>query len=296
MLTVTSTVTALDFTCSLTPMDPVQPSMAELQEVAYGADRDYAFGSPHLSHAPLRTEIEERLATLVRSQISRAGSCKVLEVGAGHGTFTQALLYAGASVTVTEMSEPSANLLRARYAGNDLVTVVYDPDGTAGAKLAPSHSMVVLVSVLHHIPDYLNAVAKLIEGLPSESAFFCAQDPSWYPSRSRIANAADRGAYLLWRVGQGDYSRGLKTRVRRLRGLYDDSNASDMVEYHVVRQGVNEHALIELLAGQFTTVTLWEYWSTQSRILQRLGDALNLRSTFGISATGRSDTLSGGTP
>lgn len=258
--------------------------MAELQEVAYGADRDYTFGSPHLAHPALRTRIEGELTALVKAQLEAQGDCSVLEVGAGHGTFTEALLDAGAQVTVTEMSEPSAGFLRRRYTGRDDVTVVHDRDGTQGALLAADHDVVVMVSVLHHIPDYLTAVRELVAPLPAGSAFYCTQDPLWYPSRSRLNLAADKGAYFAWRLRQGDYARGLRTRARRARRTYDESKAEDMVEYHVIRQGVDQRALLSALSEKFEQVELREYWSTQSALLQAVGDRLGWRSSFGISA------------
>lgn len=266
-------------------MDLDRPSMAELQEAAYGADRDYTFGSPHLAHASIRTRIEAELGALVKAQIQKHGECAALEVGAGHGTFTDALLSAGARVTVTEMSEPSAAFLRRRYSGRHDITVVYDREGTEGPRLAADHDLVVMVSVLHHIPDYVGAVRGLVAPLPTGGAFYCTQDPLWYPSRSRLSLAADRGAYFAWRLRQGSYARGLATRARRVRGVYDETKAGDMVEYHVVRQGVDQHALVAVLSEKFSQVELLQYWSTQSALLQRLGDRLGWASSFGITAT-----------
>lgn len=119
-------------------MEPEQPSMVDLQEVAYGADRDYTFGSPHLAHPSLRNRIERELAAIVHDQIRGRGECAVLEIGAGHGTFTQALLDAGAHVTVTEMSEPSAVYLRRRYTDHPGITVVHDPTATGVRSWPPS--------------------------------------------------------------------------------------------------------------------------------------------------------------
>jgi SAM-dependent methyltransferase len=259
-------------------------SMASLQEVDYGADRDYTHGSPHLVHVQLRTRIEDDLSRLVRMTRAERGTCHALEVGAGHGTFTGTLLAAGATVTVTEMSEPSVAVLKQRFAGAD-VEVIYDSEGVQAAQVAARGcDLVIFISVLHHIPNYLTTVGELVNGLRSGGAFYCAQDPMWYPSRSRFNMAADRGAYMLWRLGQGNVKRGLKTRVRRLRGVYDETEAADMVEYHVVRQGVDERALATLLRERFDVVETWLYWSTQAKWLQRLGERLGWKSTFGMIA------------
>jgi len=97
----------------------------------------------------------------------------------------------------------------------------------------------------------------------------------------------DRGAYMFWRIRQGNPKRGVGSQLRRLRGIYDESLPSDMIEYHVVRQGVDEGALEEMLRSGFQDVDPWFYWSTQSRWLQRLGERAGWTSTFGMTARKR---------
>ena len=138
--------------------------MAELQEADYGEARDYTLGSPHLAHSVLRTRIEHELTGLVGEQVERTGACRVLEVGAGHGTFTACLVAAGATVTVTEMSEPSAQVLAAKFRHQPAVTVVHDPDGSAvDSVVAAGCDLLVFISVLHHIPDYVGVVTGLVD-------------------------------------------------------------------------------------------------------------------------------------
>lgn len=261
--------------------------MARIQETEYGEGRDYTYGSPHLTHAWIRERIENDLTELVREIVEAKGSCRAVEIGAGHGTFTGAILRGGATVAITEMSAPSVAVLEQKYAANGAVTVVYDPEATEASRVADGCDLVVFVSVLHHIPDYISAVESLTEQIAPGGAFYCAQDPTWYPRRSRRSMVADRGAYMLWRLGQGNIKRGLATRARRMRGVYDESAPADMVEYHVVRNGVDEQALEGLLRDRFAEVDTWLYWSTQARLLQRLGDRLKWRSTFGIVARRR---------
>ena len=263
------------------------PSMSELQQADYGENRDYEVGSPHLRHDFRRNRIENDLSALVRDQIELRGQCRVLEIGGGHGTFTACLVAAGASVIVTEMSAPSADTLRRRFEHSQQVRVVYDPGGDATELARQGCDLVVIVSVLHHIPDYIEAAAGLVDHVSTGGAFYSVQDPMWYPDRSRVSLMLDRGAYFLWRLSQGQIRRGLATRWRRARGIYDPSSPSDMVEYHVVRQGVNQGALAELLRQRFRDVDVHLYWSTQASVLQRVGDRLGLLSTFGVAATGR---------
>ncbi len=257
--------------------------MGELQEREHGTGHDYAKGSPHIRHHTIRDRLVTGLHTLVQEVIDRNGQCRVLELGAGHGTFTDHLLAAGAHVTVTEMSEPSVRFLEHRYRRNPNVTVVHDQDGTAACQVGVVDA-VVCVSVLHHIPDYLGTVKQLVENIAPGGAFISAQDPLWYSRRSRMSMNLDRNAYFLWRLGQGQFRRGLSTRLRRMRGIYDEANEADMVEYHVVRDGVDEEALENLLTSAFEKVELQRYWSTQSGLLQAVGERFFPPTTFNLVA------------
>lgn len=128
---------------------------------------------------------------------------------------------------------------------------------------------------------------RVLELGAGRGAFASFPDPLWYPRRSRANLLADRASYFACRLGRGKLISGAATRLRRLRGVYDQSNPADMVEYHVVRQGCDEEALSELLARHFDKVELWRYWSTQSAVLQRLGTRFAAPTTFGLSARDR---------
>lgn len=244
-------------------------------------------GSPHLRHDTLRARICQSLADITASIRRVKGACRVLEVGAGHGVFTEPLLKSGADVVVTEMSAPSAVYLKHLYAGEARVEIVHDP---TGAWLAQSSSMfdaVVCVSVLHHIPNYLDFLGTAFNHIEPGGAFVSWQDPLYYPRRSHISVAADRGSYFFWRTAQGQLRRGFSTRLRRLRGHLDEHNPADMVEYHVVRDGVDELAILALGKRFFESTDMHTYWSTQSASLHRLGQRTELKSTFGLSFTQR---------
>ena len=257
------------------------------QDAGHGEGHDYDKGSPHLRHAHLRRMVEQRLTALVTAKVAETGHCRVLEIGAGHGTFTACLVAAGAEVTVTEASAASAEHLRRAFADSGRVEVRYDQTGEEILAEDRTWDLAVITAVLHHIPDYLGFLDRLGSLIAPGGGIFTVQDPTYYPRRSRLTHRADRGAYLAWRVFQGDYGRGLRTRLRRLRGVYDEQEPSDLVEYHVVREGVDELAIRELLAARFADVEVFTYWSTQAPALQRLGERVGLVSNFGVQASGR---------
>lgn len=266
------------------PQDHVDAVVAA-QDSAHSSEWDYDIGSPHLRHDSLRTMVEQRLRDLVKAAMDRNGSCHVLEVGAGHGTFTQCLLDAGATITVTEASSDSADHLRRVF--GDQIEVLHDKSGEQILQSDARWDLAVMTAVLHHIPDYVGFLDRLATLIADGGAIFTVQDPLYYPRMGRTAHIADRGSYFIWRLAQGNYAHGLATRLRRLRGVYVDDNPSDLVEYHVVRDGVDEEAIAELLKTHFGNVEIFRYWSTQAPVLQRLGGRTRLASTFGIEATGR---------
>ncbi len=254
------------------------------QNSAHGEGHDYVKGSPHLRHPQLRTMIADQLAALVGETIARKGSCHVLEVGAGHGTFSSFLLHAGARVTVTEASEASAATLTEKFAGRDDVEVFFDSTGGDIFERDDQFDGIVCAALLHHIPDYVTFVSDLTELIEPGGFFYSAQDPTYYPRRNRRTHVAQRGTYFLWRLGQGNYRRGLATRIRRVKGEWTETEASDLVEYHVVRDGVDEQALVTELEQHFDEVELFTYWSTQSPFFQRALARMKLPSEFGLIA------------
>jgi SAM-dependent methyltransferase len=267
--------------------DGAAASSADAQNARYSEGADYVTGSPHLAHRKLHAWIVGRIGRLVEAGRARSGRCRVLEVGAGHGTFTEHLAAMGADVTVTEVSRPSAEVLSRRFGHTPNVHVLYDADGEGLFELPPNFDLVLCVSVLHHIPDYSRFVVRLVGLLRPGGTLASYQDPDSYPRRRRRDAVADRVSYLGWRLTQGDLLAGARTRLRRMRGRYDENLPADMTEYHVVREGVDDKALAELLSSRFGDVERFGYWSTQSAVLQRLGERLGLRNTFGIEATGR---------
>jgi SAM-dependent methyltransferase len=163
----------------------------------------------------------------------------VLDVGAGHGSFTEPLLAYGCAVTATEMSKPSLEAIRAKYGRNDRFTAVLDADGSFAALDDRTYGLVLFASVLHHIPDYYAAIDAAAARVARGGSIVTLQDPLWYPTLGWADSFLSRLAYLWWRLGQGNYRRGLESRWRWVRGVYDETNPSGMVEYHVVRQGVD---------------------------------------------------------
>ena len=265
----------------------LEPDVQELQETTHGTSWDYRAGSPHLIHWKLYTRLVNSVLSSLRTASDGGLPTTVLEIGAGHGGYTEPLLAAGYQVTATEMSRPSLARLKERFGSNKNFSCAFDRDGSLDILNGQRFTLILCVSVLHHIPDYEGFLERaLSRHLELGGSFVSIQDPLWYPTMPAVTRRVDRLAYLSWRLTRGDYKQGINTQLRRWRGVYDSSNPADMVEYHVVRDGVNQEALMAILRRSFDHVRLEGYWSTQGAALQRIGTRLGLRNTFMLSAQG----------
>ena len=264
-----------------------EPGIQELQEFAYGTGYDYRRGAPHLKHVKLYDWFASGLREELRRVAGLGLPVTVLEVGAGDGAFVEPLLATGANVTGTEMSRSSIEALQSRFGTNPSFEVLFDPDGSLAALGERRFAIVLYASVLHHIPDYLTAIAEACDRhlLPG-GTLLTLQDPLWYPSLPRGVRGASEAMYLSWRLTRGHFLRGLASRARRMRNDLRPEEPGDMVEYHVVRDGVDQDSIKRLLEPRFDDVSVASYWSTHAAIWQSLGERLGLCNTFAVQARG----------
>ena len=248
----------------------------------------YVDGAPHLKHFSVGGIYRAMVVEAIRSVGGDPHDISVLDVGAGTGLASLPWLRRNVRLTAVDSSESMLRTFRGRAApyGSNVRTV------TAGAleylETTPEKfDIVTHVSLLHHIPDYLALLGAAIARVRSNGSLITFQDPLRYDRMPRSHHIADRASYFAWRLGQGSYKRGFKTRWRRLRGVYSPAEAVDFDEYHVVRNGVDCEAIAQTLRENFATVRVVRYWSTYAPLLQRIGERLRLTSSFGVIATGR---------
>ena len=258
-----------------------------LQERAHSGGHDYRRGSPHLKHAKLYDWCTSSVREELRHLVAAGVPATALEIGAGDGAFVQPLLAIGASVTATEMSRPSIEAVEERFGMSHAFDVVFDPDGSMVSLEGRRFGMVLYASVLHHIPDYLSSIAAACDRhlLPG-GTLMTLQDPLWYPSVPGWVRVASDAMYLSWRVTQGNLMRGFASRVRRARNDLRPDRPGDVVEYHVLRSGLDQDSIERLLRPRFANVMVTSYWSAHARLWQSVGDRLGLRNTFALCARG----------
>jgi SAM-dependent methyltransferase len=105
----------------------------------------------------------ERYVEWVTSLVLPHVRGRVLEVGAGHGTFSGRLAAAATQLVVSEPSPRAARLLRDRFAGLDHIVV--DDRDLEGAAADGPFDAVVLLNVLEHVADDEKALVQLREAL-----------------------------------------------------------------------------------------------------------------------------------
>ncbi|MDI3258484.1 MAG: class I SAM-dependent methyltransferase [Sinobacteraceae bacterium] len=246
---------------------------------------DYVVGAPHLRHESIRRLYLDLLGTALGPFLSRGRCPRVLDLGAGEGSATLPLLQMGAAVVAVDISARQLAALQARCAGfADRLTMRCEDISTVLAEDREEYDAVVANSLLHHIPDYLNLVEGVARIVREGGAFVSFQDPVWRPAMSRRDRWLSDGAYAIWRLGRGDVIGGLGRRLRRMRGRYSESSIHDNVEFHAVRQGVDQHAIVRLLNERGFRCRLQEYCSFHSDYLQRFGERWRVLNTFGLLA------------
>lgn len=257
------------------------------QDEFYDEASEYFAGSPHLRHRGLNQTLLDLIYGAAEAGADAGLPADLLEIGGGDGSITEPLLARGFAVTSTEMSSASVGRMRARFPHNDRFRAMHDADGSLAVLDGERFSSILFASVLHHIPDYRTTIADAIaKHLREGGSLVTIQDPLFYPRLSAATRRSSSLAYLSWRIAQGNLARGLKTRISRAMRGPSEHDPGDAVEYHVVRDGVDEEAIADLLRPRFERVELHPYWSSQGPLQQRAGEALRLRNTFAIVARG----------
>ena len=167
--------------------------MPNAQNEHYTAGRDYRLGSPHLTHATVFDRLSGMLRERLFDCIDRGMPPTVLEIGAGHGGYTEPVLAAGGRVTAVEMAEASVRQLNYLFGHNEAFAVHHSGDGSL-AGMQGEFTLVSAVSVLHHIPDYLGFLTEMTDRVAPGGDLVTLQDPLHY-SRLPYAHRFDRAAY-----------------------------------------------------------------------------------------------------
>jgi SAM-dependent methyltransferase len=247
--------------------------------------RAYLEAAPHLKHPGLRS-LFRRIVTDVFTYLETAMP-HVLDLGAGEGSATIVFLEEGARVTAVDDSENQLEALRQRtFRFRERLEISQQRADAALRDLAAERfDVVAAVSFLHHVPDYLAFTRDAATLVAPGGVFLSFQDPLLYRTLSWPTLMLTRIAYDAWRVTKGDVAGGVSRRLRRRRGVWDHSCPQDVIEYHATREGVDLDAVVSELELLGFDCRVERYFSTQSRVFQRVGELGRMKNTFSIVAT-----------
>jgi SAM-dependent methyltransferase len=260
-------------------------ALANISAYDSEATRKYIDGAPHIKHASLRTLYAKLLVRVYDYAKEHTAMPRVLDLGAGEGSATLPFLELGATVTAVDISSSQLNVLQSRCErfGDRLEVRCQDVADFLNDKNT-NYDIVVANSFLHHIPDYIGMITEAITVLTRWGQFFSFQDPLRYDSVGKPTMIFSTLAYFSWRIFKGDVVGGLKRRLRRMRGIYLEDSVQDNAEYHVTRNGVDQDAICRLFEDSGFDCNIVRYFSTQSRLFQRIGSALGVKNTFAVVA------------
>jgi SAM-dependent methyltransferase len=122
---------------------------------------------------------------------------RVLEVGAGHGTFTPRLAGSGRTVVATELSERSFDLLTKRFVDREDIEVIYGSINVATEK--GPYDAAVLFNVLEHIDEDEVALRELVDALDPGGRLVL-----WVPALPALYSDFDRriGHFRRYRMAE----------------------------------------------------------------------------------------------
>jgi len=245
----------------------------------------YAAGAPHLVHPSLVVLHRRLIEDTILEARRHAAEPTVLELGAGDGSATRPMLELGARVTAIDVSQRMLERLGRSCADfGDRLELECALAQEVVARRTRRFDIVVASSFLHHVPDYIALISDAVGLMEPRGQFFSFQDPMRYDGLGRFGSAFSRVAYLSWRVRRGDVLAGLLRRLRRSRGVYLADSVHDNTEYHVTRNGVDQHAIAAHLQRMGFECRVVRYFNTQSAAFQRLGEALGVENTFAVLA------------
>jgi len=242
--------------------------------------------APHIKHPSLRNMYNELIGEVYQAA-SQVGNPRILDIGAGEGSATLPFLQLGGEVTAIDISPNMLEVLRSKCDayGPHLETICADVfDVLESLKVQNRHfDIAVADSFLHHLPDYIGMIRKLDPLLSENGQFFSFQDPLRFDSVGRFTKAFGNLTYYPWRVFQGDVLGGVRRHMRRRHGA-DPENLEDNTEYHYFRNGVDQDAIHDQFEELGFDCRVISYFSSQSAIGQRIGEAIGLKCTFAIIA------------
>ena len=214
---------------------------------------------------------------------------RVVDIGAGSGISTLPLLERDCRVIAVDVAGEGLQRLKKRAgdSADRLETVTSDGGDFLINRAAEGETFDVVLcrAMLHHIPDYLDLIRKAIPVIAPGGCYISLADPLRYDTVSRFDRLFAKATYYTMRLFMGNYSRAFRTLLRRSRGGLSESAPEDNVEYHVVRNGVDQEAISKLFTDEGFECEIIPYFGYANPIMRPLGRLLRVHASFACIAT-----------
>lgn len=175
-----------------------------------------------------------RMLRFFLSRFPQLRHAAILEIGVGHGYFSDACVAAGMAYHGVEMNEEQAQRMRA--SGKDVVAAAVPPVPTG-----PNVDVAWFSHVLEHAPTYLDA----LEMLRSTSARLC--------SRGYIVVISPDLRSQKWEFWGADWSHGFPTTLRRVQQLMTEAGFEVVLARHHTATATNP-VVVSLITTLFRLI------------------------------------------
>lgn len=127
--------------------------------------KTYDFNHPEIFNDTEQNRLKNVIAWAIDQVSTGSNICKAMDFGAGTGNLTKYLLDMGAEVCAADISTKCLEEIKNKFSDNHCLSI-YKLNGRdlIGIK-ANEFDLLVLYSVLHHIPDYLSVLPEFIRVL-----------------------------------------------------------------------------------------------------------------------------------
>ena len=161
---------------------------------SYEATHDEIFNP--VEQARLRSALERAKAAVATG----AERPRALDFGCGSGNLTRHLLELGFEVVAADVSQRFLDLVERRFEGAPLTTCRIDGTGLACVDDS-SFDLAAAYSVLHHVPDYLGAVAEMARVVRPGGVLFLDHEhcPAYWDPDQAYRDFAARARRFDWR-------------------------------------------------------------------------------------------------
>ena len=239
---------------------------------------------------PLGYIVFPMIENYISSRKIHPSDMTVLDIGAGDsGVPTDYLVKYGFKVVETDISNVSLQRLLLLFEdfesqisieSGDIFDVL-DNYNNMGQKF----DLIIARAFLHHIPDTTKLLEKIKPVLNENGVFISFADPLRYDTLSYFELLFSKIDYYLWRIRQGNLKRGINSFIRRgIRNKLDESLEEDMLEYHVVRNGLDQELIENFWKFNGVKCEVIKYYWSPSKLFILIANFFKVKNGFAIKA------------